>query len=210
MNENTNIEKDMSEAQKPAMDSQNIEKNQFNESEETEQTDKSSFGEKFWKLIRKHPLVVILLLVILFLAIWFFFKTNSQKKAFHAEKSAIISNYENQIDSLKLSRIELATKTFSWAVRSDMMRNNIENINELFNQFIRTSDAKLLQLIDTKTNTVVLSTDKKFQGQRFTLPSFISLEIESTVSDSVSTKVYTPIMGINEMLGLLIAEFENK
>jgi Ca2+/Na+ antiporter len=213
MNEENNLNKDLEESQNQNNSDRNIPEEKRPEdikpADAEKQDEQNTFGNRFWKLIRRHPLVFILLLFVIFLVIWGLFRINSQKKAFTKEKTELISTYENQLDSLKLNRIELATKTFSWAVRSEMMRNNIENINELFNRFIRTSDAKLLQLIDTKTNTVVLSTDKKFQGQRFTTPSFISLEIESTIRDSVSTKVYTPIMGINEMLGLLIAEFEN-
>lgn len=213
MNEENNLNKDLEESQNQNNSDRNIPEEKRPEdikpADAEKQDEQNTFGNRFWKLIRRHPLVFILLLLVIFLVIWGLFRINSQKKAFIKEKTELISTYENQIDSLKLNRIELATKTFSWAVRGEMMRNNVENLNTLFNMFVRASDAKVLQLIDTRSNTVLISTDKKFEGQRFSLPSFISLEIESTVTDSMSIKVYSPIMGVNEMLGLLIAEFEN-
>ncbi len=41
------------------------------------------------------------------------------------QKNQLVNKYELKIDSLNIANIELTVKTFSWAVRGELMRENI-------------------------------------------------------------------------------------
>jgi len=87
-----------------------------------------------------------------------------------------------------------------------MLRGNIDNLNQLFNVFIKDSGASLIQLINAEDNTILISSDKKFEGGKFKIPSDINLNGPTTVTGSSKVIVYTPVMGFNERIGLLMVE----
>lgn len=186
----------------------NKEEDKKEEIKETDETPKESFTSKIWKNIKKHPFIYFLVLVILIMFLWFTIKNNKQQKIHEREVSELITKYETEIDSIKLKNIEFSSKVFSWAVRSEMTRNNNENISQLFNTFVRESEANLLQLFDPSTNTISISTDKKTEGTRFILPINLSLNSEQTIVEEDMIRILIPITGLNERIGILNIEYK--
>jgi len=171
---------------------------------------KGTFQHRFNQLIIKNPVVVILLLALIVMFCWFSIKIRSERNTFKKDKSELITRYEHQTDSIRIKNIEFATKVFSWSVRSEMLRGNTENLNQLFTVFIQESGADLAQLINTENNTIVLSSDKRYEGTKFEKPSNINLNLPTTTTVPARVTVYTPVMGFNKEIGILKVEFARK
>jgi hypothetical protein len=65
---------------------------------------------------------------------------------------------------MRVKHLEFATEVFSWSVRSELLRENTENLNQLLTVFFKESGVDLVQLINPEDKMVVLSSDNKFEG----------------------------------------------
>ena len=92
---------------------------------------------KVLRFIFKNKLSVFLLLVAAFIFIWYQIKIITIEKNNEKVKTQLSAKFEFQIDSLKIRNINLTAKVFSWAVRSEMMRGNSEEVNLFFKEFVK-------------------------------------------------------------------------
>jgi len=175
----------------------------------------------FLSFIKKNIVSVLLALAFIIVIIWFSAKNNMNNRQFEKEKtslitqsknekSALISNYESEKDSLRILNLEASPKIFSWSVRSELLRNNTENLNQLVNAFVKESGADLVQLIDPETNKIILSSDKKFEGSEYAQKIDFGLKEPHTLKEDAGIKIITPIMGLNTALGILIVQINTE
>jgi chemotaxis signal transduction protein len=173
---------------------------------EKKQKEKNTFLTKIWRSIKKHPMIYILLLILIVVLIGFSIKLKIDNKKFITEKKNLIEKYETKIDSILVKNVEFNSRIFSWSIRSEMMRNNEENLNQLVTVFVNKSDASLVQIVDLEKGIILVSSDKKFEGEKFTIPTEMNFREQKTISKKQKTTVYTPIMGFNNLMGILIVE----
>ena len=176
-----------------------------------------STNNKLLDFFKKNIVAVLLAIILIIVLIWYSVKISADEKEFERERtemvtksknerSALITKYEAEIDSLQIKNLESASKIFSWSVRSELMRNNTENLNQLVNEFVRESGADLVQLIDPKTNKITLSSDKKFEGTDYAQKIDYALTEPQTLREEDGIKIITPVMGLNSALGILIVQ----
>ena len=182
---------------------------------------KNDSPSMFLSFIKKHIVSLLLVLALIVILIWFSAKNSTNNRQFEKEKtslitqsknerSALVANYESEKDSLRIANLEAAAKIFSWSVRSEMLRNNTENLNQLVNAFVKESGADLVQLIDPETNKITLSSDKKFEGSAYARKIDSGLKEPHTLKEDSSIRIITPIMGLNTALGILIVQINNQ
>ncbi|PKL78493.1 MAG: hypothetical protein CVV25_11430 [Ignavibacteriae bacterium HGW-Ignavibacteriae-4] len=159
---------------------------------------------KFLKFVMKHKYYVALIIVIIVVLAWSFIRMALMESDFKEEKAQITSNYEMKLDGLNSDRLKLTATTFSWAIRSELLRENKEQINQYFNEFIKNPDIVKLQLINSETSIVELSTDKKDVGIEVT--KYNSLQEQTIVTDSTEFQIVTPITGLNKKLGVFVMQ----
>lgn len=137
-------------------------------------TENNDSTNKFLDLLKKNIVAIVLGLILIIVLIWYSVKMSNSDREFEKhktelitksenEKSALITKHKNEKDSLKINNLESESRIFSWSVRSELMRNNTENLNQLVNAFVRESGADLVQLIDPATKIVTLSSDKNLK-----------------------------------------------
>ena len=165
-----------------------------------------SFLNKIWTAIKKNPFSSFLLIVLILFTSWSFIKMNLDKKQYENDKKELITKYDSTIDSLKIKSNEFSAKVFSWSVRSELIRENIENLNQLCTIYVKESNATLIQLVDLKNNKIVISTDKQFEGNTFVATENKNFSQQFTQTSDTKTTIYTPIMGFNSEIGILIVE----
>ena len=182
---------------------------------DTKNNDNSN--NKFLDFIKKNIIAVLLAIILIIVLIWYSVKISADEKEYEKERtelvtnaknerSALITKYESEKDSLQIKNLESSSKIFSWSVRSELMRNNTENLNQLLNEFVRESGADLVQLIDPKTNKITLSSDKKFEGMEYAHKIDYELTEPQTLREEDVVKIITPVMGLNSALGILIVQ----
>lgn len=174
----------------------------------TEQNNNGISKKKFMAFLKNNIVSVVLAIALIIIFIWFSIKIKTNDNNFKDEKTQLISKYKTERDSLQIKHLEFASTVFSWSVRSELLRNNVENLNQLLTIFIRESGADLVQLVDPQNNKVLLSSDKKFEGQLYPKNLNYVITTSIVIKEDGLTRIITPVMGFNNKIGVLVAELE--
>lgn len=170
-------------------------------------------GKKESKLntfVKKHRLVFILISLIIVIVLGFLIQIKIMEKRSVSEKEQLVNLYMNKMDSLSLSDMVLTTKVFSWAIRSEMTRQNMEQVNQYFSGFVKEPTVKNIQLIDPDTGKVLLSSDKKDEGTIIENTLILQAERIFQLPGDTGDKIISPVMGLNSRIGVLVIELEKK
>ncbi len=156
--------------------------------------------------ILKHKTVLGLLLVILALLVYHMIKINNLENVFIEQTETLKIEHAQQLDSLKIVNLKQTINVFSWAVRSEMSRNNLEQVNQFFLSFIKENDIRVISLINPENAQILLSTDKKNEGQEITDKQILNVNELKLLEGSETLQVVVPIMGLNKKIGVLVVE----
>ena len=156
--------------------------------------------------LKKNIAAVVLAIILILVFIWFNAKIDKNKNQFENEKTQIITKYETERDSLQIKNLVFVSSVFSWSIRSEMLRNNMENLNQLLTVFVQESSASLVQIINPETRMVILSSDKKYEGTKYTREVNFEINQPVVVKDDQMISIVTPIMGFSNRIGVLIVE----
>lgn len=164
--------------------------------------------DKIITFVRKHWIVFLLIAAIIILFLWAVIKIQLIEKRSSNEKVQLVNLYEQRMDSLYFSDMELTSRVFSWAIRSEMTRQNLEQVNQFFSGFVKEPNIRKVQLIDPITGAVLLSSDKKDEG--LIIEDAIILRSEKTIhlAGDAGDKIISPVMGLDTRIGVLVIELE--
>jgi Ca2+/Na+ antiporter len=166
----------------------------------------SGSNAKVSDFLKKNIAAVILAILLILVFIWFSAKINNNRKHAENERMNLIAQYEAERDSLQIRSLEFVSSVFSWSIRSEMLRNNMENLNQLVTVFVQESDASLVQIVDPETRMVILSSDKKFEGTEYADEVNFEINQPVVIRDDQKITIITPIMGFSNRIGILIVE----
>jgi len=176
----------------------------------TEQSGQTKKSGKIATFIKNHKLVFSLLVALVVVFLWAIIKMYFMENSFEKQTAEMKAAYENKIDSLTASQLVLTSKVFSWAIRSELTRENREQVNQFFLSFIKEPGVTKVEYVDATTAKVMLSTDKKDEGTVFTdQVSLMTTETINFKNDSI-LNVISPVMGLNNKMGILIIEYIRK
>jgi len=161
-------------------------------------------NNKLLHFLNKGKYYLVLILVIIIILIWNYSKAHSLEKRNAKEKLEIVDNYKMKLDSLNTVNMQLVAKTFSWAIRGELIRGNKDQINQFFNEFIKTPGMIKLQLINSASSVIEISTDKKDEGVRNV--DYNNIKRQEIISGLPKLKIVTPISGMNNQIAVFILE----
>jgi len=164
---------------------------------------KKSIGNRFLHFLLRHIIIVLLIFISIGLYVWAKIEMNKLSTDMEQQKIEMTNFYENKIDSLTVHQMELTAKTFSWAVRSELQRENKEQVSQFFNDLIKQNNITKLQYINADNSTIEISTNKKEEGA-MTDSELSKVNSQLTKEESSSFIIATPIMGLNKKLGTVI------
>jgi len=164
---------------------------------------KSQTKTPFWK---KHFLSLLLLLGIIIAVVWGIIGKNRLEKAHKAEIEQINTQYNKAMDSIVNEKAKMITSTFALAVRSELIDENKDQVNQYFLQMIKNRQIAKIMLVNQNTGEIEMSTNKKDIGLIFKNGNLLRTKdvISENKADVVTTA--TPIMGLNKQLAVLIVE----
>ena len=151
----------------------------------------------------KYKIPVFLILIIGGIVFYYNLRFNSIESTHLEEMSSTIQNYNLQIDSIQISSLTQTVKVFSWAIRSEMIRNNIEQVNQFFLAFIKEKGVERIDLINPESALIILSTDMKQEGITISDANILRAESTIAVQDSVALRIVSPIMGLEKKIGIV-------
>jgi len=186
---------------KTSSDSQ-IEKNQDEENEK----DKPKKQSRLIGFVFRHKMFFTLLLIIAVILAYHMIRINSLESEFAAKTVTLKKEYTLKIDSMKIANLQQTIRVFSWAVRSELNRNNLEEVNQFFLNFVKEKGIRMIDLVNPENGTIILSTDKKNEGEIMNDRQIMDVTDLKVFADSTQLKVVVPIMGLNVKNGVLIVE----
>ena len=161
------------------------------------ETVKNNFD--FFKLILKNKIITVLILVSIGLLGVLGFKNITENR--------LIKMHELSLKSAQAESNQELGVVFAWAVRSELMRSNIEGVNQLFLNLLKNKSVSKIQLIDPETQKVILSTDKKNEGEIITDQEIVNIKNQKKIESENSYKILVPIMGIDTIIGIVSIDF---
>jgi hypothetical protein len=191
-----------------------------------------SANNGFWGWVKRNKLVSFLLLVIIIGGLFFIIRINLLQRDVSREKAALESHYEMLLDSLTLfvnetiavmenefeerlhnlhiAEMKRSTRILSWAVRSEMTRQNMEQVNLFFSNLIRDPRIVKIKLIHPADGRVILSTDQKDHGEIISEDRVVGAEVTFSIPGEETTVVVTPVMGLEARIGVLQVIFTHR
>lgn len=166
----------------------------------------SSSKGKVSDFLRRNIAAVVLALILILVVIWFSAKIDNNKSQFENEKIQLITQYETERDSLQIKSLEFQSTVFSWSIRSEMLRDNMENLNQLLTIFVQESTANLVQIVNPDTREVIISSDKIYEGTRYDQEVNFEINHQVVIKEDQKISIITPIMGFSNRIGVLIVE----
>jgi Tfp pilus assembly protein PilV len=154
--------------------------------------------------------VVVIVALVLLAGLWAWkaIQVRNVRKEAEEETQRVRQTAVNMITETRAGHLKLLAKPFVWAIRSEMLRGNMEGVNLYLQDMVRERNFQRIQVADTR-GVVVASTDKKTEGKPLTgsAPTADSTLVHK-VGDSAWT-VTSPIMGFNSRLGTLVIDYAN-
>lgn len=160
----------------------------------------------------KNHIWYLLALVLLFVGlVWLtvtFFGAKTDFDTILLEKqnqmTELETNHKIVLDSLQKTRVEQISTIFSWSVRSELVRENLEQIDQLFRKFIKESGVKRVELIDETSHKVVMSSDRKTENEEILSDdSMFNLSDLQIIDNGTELLVLVPLMDLNKKVGVL-------
>lgn len=170
--------------------------------ETTKQSNKKD-KKTFWK---RNFLALFLLILMIIGGTWGFLSYKISINRYKNTITELKAKQQEELDSIKVANVKDISNTLALAVRSEMINENMHQINQYFIQTVKMLDVRRVVLANPTDGTILLSTDKKDNNTVFKNQKLI--QAQKAIIDIVNGSKYvaTPIMGLNSQLGTLIIQ----
>lgn len=149
----------------------------------------------------------IIIIVLLIVGIVIFFYKNHEIKSV---KQDLTQQANSLIVDQNTRGLKLMAKPLVWAIRGEMLRNNLDEINIITTDLVKVKNIQDINLLNMD-GRIINSTNKKLEG---TIASDIyrnylvldSVQVINT-SDSIA-RVIAPVMGYQSKLGVIVINYK--
>ena len=126
------------------------------------------------------------------------------------QRTEMAAQQQEALDAQARNMLRLTAPPLAWAVRAEMMRENLSQVDDYFREFVREEGVQSIFLID-KENKVVLATNRKLETQP--ADQVVSHSIQDAESvliekSDATLRMGVPIMSFNEKMGILVVDYE--
>ena len=171
--------------------------------------------DKSWAKQHLGWLIVISLLLIGIIAV--FIWKNIESNRYEDRIEAMELYYNDQIDSIVINEnkafLQKIMKPLVWAVRSEMIRENLEQVKDYMRQFVQAEEMQVeLVMVVNDQGQIIASTNQKLEGQQY------SGEFSSALLgvDDITVKNYegnkliaaAPIVSFSAKIGTLVVIYQ--
>lgn len=157
-----------------------------------------------------YTLLIVAVGISTFLWISKHWALKKQASLFQKEKVALIGQAEQALKANGVKHLEMMMKTFVWAVRGEMSRGNLEQVDQYFKQLVKSENIKEITLIDKK-GKILISTNKKNEGDQLAkdyAKTVLKSEEVTIISKELQEIVSAPVMSLDSRLGTLVIIYQ--
>ena len=187
----------------------------------TDHAPKRSFAGRLQST--KLPVWVSLLLLLALIAVggWGMIESNANERRADEERVLLSQKLEADLAAARRQMQEtisvqtrdlqnLFGTALAWAVRSSMLRSNLDEIDQYFGDLVKNPRIALVLLADAE-GTILRSTDKKYLDAQFSSQFPAALLQDADVSihagESNRVRLVLPIQGLTSRLGTVLLEY---
>jgi hypothetical protein len=144
--------------------------------------------------------------------------------AFYAWRALTVRGLERQMETQKTEMVEarqqalklqardmlrLSARPFAWAVRAEMLRGNLGQVDDYLRQFVRETGVRSLMLVG-KDGKIQLASDRKLETQ--SAEPLVSREIRNATDVVIEEpgdfiRMGVPVMGFDDRMGVLVIDY---
>lgn len=150
----------------------------------------------------RHPLLSTVLIAVVLVSVVYGTLSirNNQVKVRHAKELVALR------DSLSLNYRQNNVRIFSWAVRSEVNRNNIDQVETLFINYLQTDDIVRIALIKPEDGSIIISTNKIDNDTLIDDKEVVNASSIVVIDKGSTFYIVNPIMGLDRKTGILLVE----
>tara|TARA_B100000508_G_scaffold141026_1_gene145246 strand:- start:17431 stop:17982 length:552 start_codon:yes stop_codon:yes gene_type:complete len=160
----------------------------------------------FWK---KHFLKLFLFVLLIVSVLWGWIANHQLKKEHAEEITTLKEDHEAKMFDLKKQKTKEQAQVLALAVRSEMIDENMDQVNQYFLQVLKQPGIEKIMLVNHKSGKVLLSTNKKDENTKYQKEELLKTADIKLVENKDSFETATPIMGLNNQLAVLIVVSSN-
>lgn len=132
-------------------------------------------------------------------------------KKLESERMSITQQAREYADQQYTKEEERFGQILSWAVRSELIRNNIDQIEQYLGEIVKMKDTERVDLINDEGQLLV-STDKRFEESKANdlFPKeILNLQKITLKSDVNNNKILViPVMGLNKKIATVVVSYK--
>jgi hypothetical protein len=132
-------------------------------------------------------------------------------KKLESERVLITQQAREYADQQYVKEEERFGQVLSWAVRGELIRNNIDQIDQYLSEIVRMKDTERVVLIG-EDGQLLVSTDKRLEeakGTEIFPKEILNLQRISVKSDVDGKKILVvPVMGLNKKIATLVVSYK--
>ncbi len=161
---------------------------------------------------KKGIYITIVIVIALLAGIWIWKDMQLRSLQKESANRAVEMKYRftQQMLKIQVQDIRSIIKPLVWAVRNEMLKNNLTDISFYINELVKEKGFQFI-LITNDKNIIVSSTNKKWEGSPFEVTGVSSdLSGDSTIIKTLNNNnilAGAPIMGFNKRLGTVVISF---
>lgn len=152
----------------------------------------------------------IALLLLIGIWVWKSIEIKNIKSKAESDYQALKEQAIEAIVTSREEQLKLLAKTYVWAVRTEMMRGNINQVNLYALDMIKEKNMMLIAIADDN-GMIVSSTNKKNEGNPLTsVGDSTALSYNDTMVKNTGDSILivtSPIMSFNKRLGTLFIKY---
>lgn len=126
------------------------------------------------------------------------------------ERKMLIRKARVYADSQYQKEEERFGKVLAWAVRGEMIRNNLDQIDQYLTELVKTKDTERVDLI-SEDGKLLVSTDKRLENTEASsvYPKEVLNQRKITIKSDVDGKklLIVPVMGLNARLANIVISY---
>ena len=132
-------------------------------------------------------------------------------KKLEGERVLITQQAREYADQQYTKEEERFGQVLSWAVRGELIRHNIDQIDQYLSEFVRMNDTERIELIG-EDGQLLVSTDKRLEetkGVEIFPKEILNLQKITIKSDVDGKKILVvPVMGLNKKIATLVVSYK--
>lgn len=132
-------------------------------------------------------------------------------KKLESERTIITQQAREYADQQYVKEEERFGQVLSWAVRGELIRNNVDQIDQYLSEIVRMKDTERVVLIG-EDGQLLVSTDKRLEetkGTEIFPKEILNLQKISVKSDVGGKKILVvPVMGLNKKIATLVVSYK--